>query len=183
MLSLVGPHFRFSSQGFEQLLKPSALVNPIPVVRETFVDWVLAVSQLNEGQGIPYGFDPYSASDFLPTGEYAYQGTGRGLTCATFVISCLARYGINLIDPNTWTIDRPRDAEFQAWAIQELPLKRGADAAHVAAQQELVSRVARFRPGEVAPAAGLFLGAPVSFDEACAGAADILEQMTATGLC
>lgn len=152
-----------------------------PTVRDLMIEWLLAVWSHNSG-GIPYGFDDYSVPAFDDAGSYIRHGEGCGLTCATFVLSCFARYEIHILDSSTWVINRPGDAEFQQWAVDMLK-HTGASDVLIEAQTELIGRVARLRPEEVVGAAGRFeANASVAFDDALPAAQSVLDQMESMGL-
>jgi hypothetical protein len=145
-----------------------------PVVRDTFVDWMLSIWQHNEVGGIPYGFDLFVEDHFDADGKYVGVSSGTGLTCATFALSCFAGYGVILIEHTSWPL-RPADAIWQQRIA--VALERRAGAAHAAALQNLVGKIARFRPEEVAASASAYSGKPMAFAEADEIAQGLLQQM------
>jgi hypothetical protein len=147
------------------------------VVLESFADWLDIVYLQNGQAGIPYGFDPYGVGDFTPEREYAHRGTCRGLTCASFVASCFACFQLDLIQVDTWPLNRQDDAERMKLLVDQLATK--ATPEFVNAQQALIGHVARFRPEEVAAAAHIFSGERLPFDRVEPLGVNLVAQMAA----
>jgi hypothetical protein len=147
-----------------------------PTVRDLFIDWLLLkVWQSHATNPVPYGMDPYSELDFDSDGNYVDATGVKGLTCASFVLSCFARFKVHLLVSSDWPLGRPEDVQFQNFATRHLV--RQTDPNRLAAQQALVGSAARFRPEEVAAAAARFRGKSLMFAPCDAEAANILKQM------
>jgi len=99
---------------------------------------------------IPYGI-LYEGGEYAQDGTIRFAGREIGLTCATFVLAVFGGAGIKLLDHAGWP-SRPSD---QSWHLQIVNLLNGrATAQHVQAVRSELG-CARFRPAEVAAAAGL----------------------------
>lgn len=120
--------------------------------RDVFVEWLFALHAQTGGR-IPYSIDiPHADEVFDADGKIKTFGAGEGFTCASFVKCTLEHYGIRLLDDRdeAWPV-RPQDSIWQTKIIDLL--KRRAPAASIASQQQLIGKVARFRPEEVLGAA------------------------------
>ncbi len=95
---------------------------------------------------IPYGIDFTQNAFERETGLWLHGPTGRGLTCATFVVAVLAAAGFPFLDVTTWTARQ----EDRAWVekICQLLSEHGApeQADHIRGNEQGV----RLRPAEVA---------------------------------
>ena len=129
------------------------------------------VHQSNPG-GIPYGFDAPNDCFDAQTGQWLLGPSGRGLTCATFVLAIYRAVGILLLNFELWP-ERPDDINWQQGIIEDL--QRSADTAHIEAVKGQIGAV-RVRPEEVAGASAAALH-PASFDETLALASDVLAQL------
>jgi hypothetical protein len=119
---------------------------------------------------IPYGVD-FTHDAFDPqTGRWLHGPTGRGLTCATFVVAVLSAAGFPFVNVATWSA-RPDD---QQWVekICNLLIEHAApeQAEHIRANEAGV----RLRPAEVAGAAREPASArPVAFAKAVERSAEV----------
>ncbi len=110
---------------------------------------------------IPYGLSDEGVSFEAVDGRLRLAATGKGLTCATFVLSIFEVYGYVLLKRDEW----PEDANLE-WqsAILELLEKSGAPEKQLnAVRDDLGCR--RYTPLEVVGAAGQS-GWPIGFSEA-----------------
>lgn len=154
-----------------------SLSNLDPLLVETFADHVFEVWRTNQWTGVPYGVAYHSIQYIDPDRRLVELETGQGLTCATFVLECFAAYKLPVVDRETWPV-RPEDA---AWVTQILDSLARRNPGSAVAQRVHAGTVARFRPEEVAAAAGLFDGVPVPFHPALVMSGDVLAQMKAHG--
>lgn len=148
-------------------------------IQSLFVDWLDVVWKQNHEAGIPYGFDAFSRSDFLDDGTFAHLGKHVGLTCASFVASCFACYGLNLLKAETWPI-RSDDVERQKELLVRLGDRATPD--YLKEQEELIGKVVRIRPEEVAAAGFVFDGTnPTAFDHIAPLGEQVVDRMKAAG--
>jgi hypothetical protein len=141
--------------------------------RKVCSSWLTALAN-NSQETIGFGIDD-SGCRFVDdgSGEVSYVCIipGKGLTCATFVMSVLERLGFPLLARETW-LSRPEDAE---WQRQILDALRSAGRM-TPDEVELASKdigCIRFKPIEVA-GAGALPHRPVEFAGAVAEAEAIL---------
>ncbi len=119
--------------------------------RKTVAAWLFALSQ--NPQIIDYGLS-FEGCEFTQdaTGSWAFiSQSGKGITCATFIMLVLETVGFPLLEKGTW----PARAEDTSWQNSMLELlKQHTDM--TAADLELVAKdvgCVRFRPIEVVAAA------------------------------
>ena len=148
-------------------------------VAAQFADWLEVVSIRNISNGIPYGFNIFDGGDLAPDGSYIGV-SGTGLTCATFVATCFASFGISLIDVNSWPI-RPDDVERQRELVDRLR-RHQVPETHISSQKALIGKVARFRPEEIAAAAHFADGQACCYRDVQPMGVAIVKEMTAAGL-
>ncbi|MBT9597125.1 MAG: hypothetical protein IV094_14180 [Vitreoscilla sp.] len=153
-----------------------------PVNRESFADWLLTTWPLNVNPGIPYSFAAFTGEDIDDQGRHVRVDEGAGLTCATFVLSTLAKFGVDIVERESW----PPRLEDEPDILRAIDyLKKSDDAAklrHAAACEKLIKKVARFRPEEVAGCATTFRGKPIEFQQGEQLGKAVLDQMAALGL-
>ena len=121
---------------------------------------------------IPYGLNAEGIEFDRRTGEIVSRPGGRGLTCATFLLSVMKTIGYDILDVSNWPTTRPGDAEWQG-RILELLEPRAPEHAD-AVRRDLPC--ARFRPEEVTGAAAT-AGWPHNFVQAEKAAAEVLADM------
>lgn len=148
-------------------------------VAAQFADWLQAVFLRNMSNGIPYGFDIFRGDDLTPNGAYIGV-SGTGLTCATFVATCFASFGIPLVDVDSWPV-RPDDVERQRELVDRLR-RHQVPETHISAQERLIGKVARFRPEEIAAAAHFADGQACCYRDVQPMGVAIVKEMAAAGL-
>jgi hypothetical protein len=141
-----------------------------PVIPEPRLVQVAAVCRLvrrENGKGrIPYGFSPPSDCLDAETGDYLFGPTRVGLTCATFVLAVFHRAGLLLVLYSSWPVNRPGDADWQRFIVEELRNNTPtATPEHVRAVESDIGITVRYRPEEVAGACTV-APIPVSFQKA-----------------
>lgn len=133
---------------------------------------------------LPYSIN-YEDGEYFDkaTGVPLKTGLGQGLTCATFVLEALSRYGFELIDKSTW----PRTEENRKWQedilnklIAHTRIPYSID--NFLAQFELVGEVPRFRPEEAIGAASYFEDQPLDFDVVSPAAVEVVAELRRLGL-
>ncbi|MED5597190.1 hypothetical protein [Janthinobacterium sp. P210006] len=139
----------------------------------------------NENKGrLPYSIN-YEDGEYFDatTGQCLKTELGQGLTCATFVLAVLARYGIELIDISTW----PKTEENKQW--QEQILKKLIDTTRppdtidtFLTQFSMVGSVPRVRPEEAVGAASCFQEEALHFNVVSPAAAKVVEELNRLGL-
>jgi len=142
-----------------------------PLRLPAVVRYVRSVGQ-NPTDRIPYGIALPDDCFDATSGAWLLGPTGRGLTCATFVVAVLKAAGLNLLAIWTWQ-ERPDDETWRRSIIAALrrnPANR-QQADHVGRE----GTCTRFRPEEVA-GAGLVPVSdwPVAFTEAVRRAVTVI---------
>lgn len=127
--------------------------------------WIETIWNVN-GTNVPYGI-AYSGSGYFDytTGRFIQSQTGKGLTCATFVMAVFEDFHLPLLDWNTWNY-RDTDQGFLnhiVGCLDDAVAAGNADAMHVQSQKNALGIAPRFRPSEVAVAGGAYLGEPIPF--------------------
>lgn len=130
--------------------------------------WMETIWEVNR-HNIPYGI-AYSGAGYFDsvTGKFIQSQTGKGLTCATFVMALFEDFLFPIVQWTSWD-HRLSDEGFFNHIILHLDdaVERGhADSAHVQAQKAALGTAPRFRPGEVAVSGGAYLGEPIIFNTA-----------------
>jgi hypothetical protein len=154
-----------------------------PIVLDNIADWLPQTLKANNGH-MAYSIKPFDADPFDDDGKVIASVPGDGFTCATFLLWVFVHFQLPLIDVTTWR-DREQD---QLWrqkifrALNGTKDKYGISDAHIAAQSPYVAHAARFRPEEVAGAAGSYKGQPLSFEDTVALGDEVLEILRSLGL-
>jgi hypothetical protein len=152
-------HLARHNQLTKERLDPEAwfgcMKTQLPEARQRQVIARASLVYDSNGRFIPYGFTfPTGAFDG-ETGKSVMGPSGKGLTCATFVLAVFEFAGIRLVAYDDW----PVRAEDEAWRqhILDLLARSGSERTkeHAAAIRADATAV-RFRPEEVTAAAGLF---------------------------
>jgi hypothetical protein len=99
---------------------------------------------------IPYGVDYTHDAFDKETGDWLHGPTGRGLTCATFVVAMLACTGVQFLDVKNWSTPRPGDTAWVAHIVELLAVHDAKEQAEHILKNE---KGLRIRPAEVAGAA------------------------------
>ena len=123
--------------------------------------------------GVIYGFNKLGVR-FNEEGSAVPPPLGRGLTCATFVLTIFECSGLTLLLENEWPI-REDDPKFHRWVVSKMR-EYPEFVAHADAMEHDVGKVCRFRPAEVA-AGAISNILPVSFATATAMAEQVLAQV------
>lgn len=98
---------------------------------------------------VPYGFDPSGVSFDPATGAIRIEGDGKGLTCASFIISVLRSQGLQLLKEAEWS-----EYDNFDWQMAMLnALKERASPEYFALASGQVGMMRRFTPQEVVGAA------------------------------
>ena len=129
-------------------------------------------------KGIPYAFSPPNDCFDDETGNFLLGATRKGLTCATFVLAVFDTAGIQLAKYDSWPQQRPGDAEWHQFIIEQLQ-KNSASAEHMASIQA-EGRAIRYRPEEVAGCAASVL-LPCEFAIAESLSQEILSRLRQLG--
>ena len=127
--------------------------------------WMETIWTINK-HNIPYGI-AFSGAGYFDalTGKFIPSQTGKGLTCATFVMALFEDFLLPLVQWSSWP-QRASDQGFLKFIVghlDNLVLQGKAEAAHVQAQKTALGTAPRYRPGEVAVAGAAYLGDPVQF--------------------
>lgn len=123
---------------------------------------------------MPYGFDRTGIAFDPSTGKATIPSGGKGLTCATFIITVLETQLLRLLKEEEW----PSDANFE-WQDSMLAELKGApdvDESYILAVSEHVGHVRRFSPEEVVGSAAEAAW-PVGYQRATKAAQKILSKM------
>lgn len=130
------------------------------------------VALLKQNNGvIPYGFS-YNAPPFDDQGCYQPMAIGKGLTCATFVMTVFERQGYPLLIKDNWP-DRPEDREWKEYILE--CLRKHVTPEHLEAAKN-DTNAPRFRPEEVV-AGAISNKPPIPFSSAEFLALEILTTL------
>lgn len=126
--------------------------------RESFAAWMIVLRE--EDPVVPYGYS-IDGDFFDENGQFIPPPTGRGLTCATWVLATFRQLGYRMLEIESWP-PRDEDEEWQRHILEALK-QSGASVDHVEALHDEIGS-ARIKPQEVV-AGGLGQDWPSSFDE------------------
>ena len=133
-------------------------------------------------QKIPYSVIYEPRQYFDHSWDYISQKDGHGLTCATFLLAVFRRWGLQLIDEESWPEGRPDDANWivkilcrlYTWSVEK---KIKIPKEHFIVQLIKHKLLRRYRPEEVCACADLFSGKPLSFEQITPVAERIVQQL------
>lgn len=126
---------------------------------------------------IPYGLDS-SGGCFDEEGNYLPLPLGKGMTCASFIVSVFRSLGLPLVDEASWPRGRIEDQQWGQWVVEELTKDKRVPRDHVEAVKKDIENIRRFRPCEVG-AALTSDSPPVLFADAERLATEILAEIAA----
>lgn len=149
---------------------------PIPTRRARQVAALCRKVLRSNQSGIPYAFSPPNDCFDPEAGSFLLGPSRFGLTCATFVLAVFDAAGIRLIEFSSWPQQRPGDADWQRFVIEQLEHGE-ASAEHVAFVKNELGYV-RYRPEDVAGCAASDQ-LPCSFKTAEPLSQEILNQLRA----
>lgn len=115
------------------------------------------------------------------TGKALKTGLGEGLTCATFVLEVLKRYGFDLVDASTWPLT-DENAQWQAAMLNRLIQSRPDSIDDFLVQFDQVGKVPRFRPEEAIGAASYYEREPLPFPVVSPAAGEAVAELQRLGL-
>jgi len=153
-----------------------------PASANSIIGFLAILLHATKGQlkySINYEDGPYFE---LSTGEQLKDGLGQGLTCATFVLQVLERYGFDVVDKKTWPLT-PDDANWQrdilGILMQDTLARTGVpDSVDTfLAQFEKVGNVPRFRPEEAVGAVAIFEDEPLDHNTVAPVAEEVLTEL------
>lgn len=124
------------------------------------------------GSKVAYGID-YDGSQAFDRNMKFVGDSGRGLTCATFVLAFLARCGFGIIDASSW-LPRGDDEKFQAVIFGHLRAR--LDEAQAKRMEQAVGNAARFRPEEAVACFSHYDADPFVFNVAQRWGREILSE-------
>ena len=153
-----------------------------PIILDNIADWIPQTLKANDGH-LPYSIKPFDADPFDEDGKVIPSLPGDGFTCATFLLWVFVHFHLPLIAVETWR-DRKDDALWRQKIISALErTKRRFNISdeHIAAQLPYVSHAARFRPEEIAGAAGAYNGQPMSFESTVDHGVEVLALLRKLG--
>jgi hypothetical protein len=143
-------------------------------VNKTVMAAYVALLKQN-ARDVPYSIDyDDEVCYFDHNGRYIAQPIGRGLTCATFILTVFSQLGFKLIEAPSWP-KRPDDAQWQQQIISVLTQCVYASPEHIEAVKQQVG-AQRFRPEEAA-AGVISEDIPLDFSAAHALAQEILRDI------
>jgi hypothetical protein len=131
------------------------------------------IASIKGGDRVPYGF-VNDTQPFANNGTFVEMEIGKGLTCASFVLTIFHQSGIDLLDTQAWQI-RADDIEWQTRVVHDL--RRDGYTDHADAAEQYIGAF-RFRPEEVAAAAA-HESPPIGFEDAVKLANAILADLAA----
>lgn len=110
------------------------------------------------------------------TGKNLKTGRGEGLTCATFVLEVLKRYGFDLLDIKTWPITAA-NSDWQKSIVDKLIESRPQSIDDFIVQFSKVGYTPRFLPEEVVGAAGYYDEEPLNFAIVSPASNEVLNEL------
>lgn len=167
-------HFAWHYKLEDEPLPPDYGWGPsgLDLVNKTVIAAYVALLKQN-ARDVPYSIDyDDEVCYFDNNGRYITQPIGRGLTCATFILSVFSQLGFNLVEADTWP-ERPDDAQWQQQIISVLT--RYVLPEYIEAVKQQVG-AKRFRPEEVA-AGVISENIPLNFSAAHTLAQEILQDL------
>lgn len=121
---------------------------------------------------IPYGLDAEGISFDRETGAIELGRSGKGLTCAVFILALLRTHGLTLLEEGSW----PSEANIE-WQERIVATLRESSPDHAAAVEADIG-CRRFSPGEVVGASAIE-NWPVPFADAAAASLEVEAQLPA----
>ncbi|WP_157642799.1 hypothetical protein [Burkholderia ubonensis] len=115
------------------------------------------------------------------TGKPLKTGLGEGLTCATFVLEALKRYGFEILKADTWPITE-ENKEWQTKILNKLIETRPDSIDDFMVQFQQIGNVPRFKPEEAIGAASYFEEEPLPFDVVAPAADEVVGELVRLGL-
>lgn len=154
-----------------------------PFTSNALVGFLVMALQENNGKisySINYEDSPYFDKS---TGKALNTKPGQGLTCATFVIETLERYGIELIDRDSWPITE-ENAKWQKDILQKLIFhtRPPLSIEKFLAQFQYIGKTPRFRPEEALGAASIYTGNPLAYEAVSPEATSVVLELDRLGL-
>lgn len=147
------------------------------IVQEQLAAQLLHVAEENAAGDIPYSIIHRGLS-FDGSGKYVATAPGAGLTCATYILAIFDSLQIPLLDLPTWPAGRQGDAQWAQSILHLLAQSHPpASEAHIAAQQNELPQVVRYRPEEVGAAFTIFTNTALTFSTVKPPSLEILELL------
>jgi hypothetical protein len=148
-----------------------------PELCDYFIDWLNEVAQQSTTNPIPYSVIYQENRQFDLDGRFIPLNAGSGLTCATFLLALFVDYGFELLDIDSWPINRPGDRDWALGLLKTLAKTISNDS--YLTQTQYARALKRLRPEEVLAAASLYRGAPLTFDEVAPLSKILINQIPA----
>ena len=170
MLHLAG-HYRLRFQSFSfnyqwvQVKRHKAILKQLAIICSHIAD---------ENPQVPYGFDPTGVTIDPATGKVFVPSSGKGLTCASFIMAIFGSQGLPLLKEREWS--STANAAWQQAMFEQLKADPRVDPNHLAAMINDVGQVRRFSPEEVAGSSHEAAW-PVGFKRAQAAAYKITNKL------
>jgi len=149
-----------------------------PYSATAIVGFLATLYDANQGR-LPYGINYENGEYFDDAGNRLKTGLGQGLTCATFVLEALRRYGFDLVDRSTWPVDA--NAQWQGAILMKLIETRPTSVDDFLAQFQHVGAAARFRPEEAVGAAHYYEDMPLAYEAVSMAAGETVAEMQRLG--
>lgn len=141
------------------------------IVCDHIAEYLDHVATENRAGRIPYSIR-YCGQQMDESGRYVPRSIGDGLSCTSYIIDVLDACELPLVQVESWPTGRADDRALGRELIEALRAsKPPASPEHIAAQEEAIDNLIRFRPEEVAAAFALYpmlseyLEGPLSFHE------------------
>lgn len=133
------------------------------------------VKDLDAGYGITYGKSKFNKEN----GRFIKDPTVQGdsLTCSVFVLRILEQYGYEVVDQESWIINKDTE-EWQDYVIemiQQIPPYAKPDFIEI--QKSNVGKFPRFSPDQVLGASCIFEGDPIKHDNASEAGKIVLKKL------
>lgn len=122
---------------------------------------------------IPYGLDPGTFEFDRTTGALSPGETGKGMTCASFILIVFKGVGLAILQEDEWPLNQ--NDGWQSWVVENL--RKGGTPADRMQVVEGDIGCRRFTPTEVV-ASSAMAPWPVSLAIAQTAAADLLERLS-----
>lgn len=155
------------SSSYSYLLVPALL----PATANAIITFLVML--LNDTNGhIPFSIAWDKDDYFDEAGKLIKTADVDGFTCTTFVLETLKRYGLDMVDRESWPITSDTE-EWQTSMLQNLFLPQE----QFLAQIKTVGSYARFKPEESLGAAHYFRGEKLHYSVVEPAAKEVLKEM------
>ena len=127
----------------------------------------------NTGGNVQYSIAWESEEYFDADGKLMKVAAVDGFTCATFVLETMKRYGLDLVDRQTWPLTEGN----KDWQIDMLNNKLQLPVEQYLAQFDVVGKYPRIKPEEALGAAHYYVGDLLPYPKVAPAAVEVVSEM------